>query len=92
MPLTGGMRRAHPRGAEHIRKRLLTHGGACNLGLLLRTLFRVGTPRGLQGLAAVQVALAQRNEASAYAFVTPGTATAYRPFSSGKVGGSASQA
>ena len=64
MLLTGAMRRAHLRGAENIRKRMLIHGGACNLGLLMRTLFRVGTPRGLQGLAAVQAALAQRNEAS----------------------------
>lgn len=62
--VTGAMRRVHLRGPENIRKRMLIQGGACNLGLLMRTLFRVGTPRGLQGLAAVQAALAQRNEAS----------------------------
>lgn len=62
--VTGAMRRVHLRGAENIRKRMLIQGGACNLGLLMRTLFRVGTPRGLQGLAAVQAAVAQRNEAS----------------------------
>ena len=34
--------------------RLLVHTGAFNLGLLMRTLIGVGTPRGLQGrLAAV---------------------------------------
>ena len=63
MLVTGGMRRVHLRGAENIRKRMLVHGGACNLGLLMRTLFRVGTPRALQGLAPVQQALAQRTEA-----------------------------
>ena len=62
--VTGAMRRVHLRGHENIRKRMLIQGGACNLGLIMRTLFRVGTPRGLQGLAAVQAALAQRNEAS----------------------------
>ena len=63
MLVTGGMRRVHLRGAENIRKRMLVHGGACNLGLLMRTLFRVGTSRALQGLAAVQQALAQRTGA-----------------------------
>ena len=48
---TGGMRRTHLRGHENILKRLLIHAGAFNFGLLLRTLFGVGTPRGLQGLA-----------------------------------------
>lgn len=60
--VTGAMRRVHLRGTENIRKRMLIQGGACNLGLLMRTLFRVGTPRGLQGLKALQTALAQRNE------------------------------
>ena len=59
--VTGGMRRVHLRGLENIQKRMLVHGGACNLGLLMRTLFRVGTPRGLQGLAGMQAALAQRS-------------------------------
>ena len=63
MLVTGGMRRVHLRGAENIRKRMLLHGGACNLGLLMRTLFRVGTPRALQGLTAMREALAQRTGA-----------------------------
>ena len=51
---TGGMRRTHLRGHANILKRLLIHTGAFNLGLLMRTLMGVGTPRGLQGqLAAV---------------------------------------
>ena len=46
---TGGMRRTHLRGHVNILKRLLIHAGGCNLGLLMRTRFGVGTPRGLQG-------------------------------------------
>jgi transposase len=55
---TGGMRRTHLRGHTNILKRLLIHAGAFNLGLVLRHLIGVGTPRGLQGrLAAVMSAL-----------------------------------
>ena len=51
------MRRVHLRGHDNIRKRLLVHAGGFNLGLLLRQLIGVGTPRGLQGrLAAAFVA------------------------------------
>ena len=46
------MRRVHLRGHANIRKRLLIHSGAFNLGLLMRRLIGVGTPRGLQGRAA----------------------------------------
>lgn len=49
---TGRMRRVHLRGHDNIRKRLLVHAGGLNLGLLMRTLFGVGTPRGLQSRAA----------------------------------------
>lgn len=56
---TGGLRRTHLRGHENILKRLLIHTAACNLSLLMRRLFGVGTPRALQGLAAlVESALA----------------------------------
>ena len=34
---------------ENIRKRLLAQVAGCNLGLLLRHLVRVGTPRSLAG-------------------------------------------
>jgi transposase len=55
---TGGMRRVHLRGQVNIRKRVLIHAGGFNLGLLMRRLIGVGTPRGLQGrLVAVLVAL-----------------------------------
>jgi transposase len=48
---TGGMRRVYLRGHANILKRLLIHSGAFNLGLLMRQLIGVGTPRGLQGRA-----------------------------------------
>jgi len=46
---TGGMRRVYLRGHTNIRKRLLIHAAGFNLGLLLRQMIGVGTPRGLQG-------------------------------------------
>ena len=46
---TGGMRRTHLRGHTNILKRLLIHAGGFNLGLVMRHLIGVGTPRGLQG-------------------------------------------
>jgi transposase len=46
---TGGMRRVFLRGHENIRKRLLIHISGFNLGLLMRQLIGVGTPRSLQG-------------------------------------------
>ena len=48
---TGRMRRVHLRGHENILKRVLVHVGASNLGLLMRHLVGIGTPRGLQGHA-----------------------------------------
>jgi len=46
---TGGLRRTHVRGHENVLKRLFVHAGAFNLGLWMRTLVGVGTPRSLQG-------------------------------------------
>jgi hypothetical protein len=54
---TGGLRRTHLRGHANILKRLLVHVGGFNLGLLMRTLVGVGTPRGLQGRLAALVTL-----------------------------------
>ena len=47
----GGMRRVHLRGKENILKRLIVHAGAANLGLVMRQLSGIGTPKGLQGLS-----------------------------------------
>jgi transposase len=54
---TGGMRRTHLRGHTNILKRLLIHAGGFNLGLVMRHLIGVGTPRGLQGRLAAAMAI-----------------------------------
>jgi transposase len=54
---TGGMRRTHLRGHRNILKRLLIHAGGFNLGLVMRHLIGVGTPRGLQGRLGVIIAM-----------------------------------
>lgn len=48
----GGMRRTHLRGTENIEKRYLVHVSGFNLGLLMRSLFKVGTPKGWADLSA----------------------------------------
>ena len=48
---TGRMRRVHLRGHPNILKRLLVQVCGVNLGLLMRHLTGVGTPRSLQGRA-----------------------------------------
>ena len=48
---TGRLRRVHLRGHPNILKRLLVHVCGFNLGLLMRQLTGVGTPRSLQGRA-----------------------------------------
>src|SRR5215203_2522468 len=53
---TGGMRRTHLRGHTNILKRLLIHAGGFNLGLVMRQLIGLGTPRGLQGRRGVIIA------------------------------------
>ena len=57
---TGGMRRTHLRGHENILKRVLIHAGAFNLGLVMRQLIGVGTPRGLQGRLAALIPILLR--------------------------------
>jgi transposase len=49
---TGGMRRLHLRGRNNALKRLLIQGAAFNLGLVMRKVLGVGTPRGLKDLMA----------------------------------------
>lgn len=50
---TGGLRRLFVRGLENVKKRVAVHAAGFNLGLMLRQLVGVGTPRGLQGGVAV---------------------------------------
>mgnify|MGYP001365214938 CR=1 FL=1 len=45
---TGGARRTWLVGIENVRKRYLISAAAHNLGVLMRSLFKMGTPRGLQ--------------------------------------------
>ena len=52
---TGRMRRVHLRGHPNILKRLLVQVCGVNLGLLMRHLTGVGTPRSLQGRASALV-------------------------------------
>ena len=57
---TGGLRRTHVRSHGNVLKRLLVHASAFNLGLWMRTLFGIGTPRALQGrLAAFATVFAE---------------------------------
>jgi transposase len=48
---SGNQRRTWLRGRENVQKRYLLTAAARNLGLLMRHLFGIGTPRSLQGLA-----------------------------------------
>jgi len=57
---TGAMRRVHLRGRENILKRLLVHGAAFNLSLILRKALGAGKPRQLQGLCGELFALCGR--------------------------------
>jgi transposase len=54
---TGALRRTHVRGHENVLKRLLVHASGFNLGLMMRTLFGIGTPRTLQGRRAALLAV-----------------------------------
>jgi transposase len=45
---TGGARRTWLIGIDNVRKRYLMSAAAHNLGVLMRSLFKMGTPRGLQ--------------------------------------------
>lgn len=54
---TGALRRIHLRGHPNILKRVLIHTAGFNLGLIMRQLIGVGTPRGLQGRVAAVIAI-----------------------------------
>lgn len=46
---TGGLARVFVRGRREVGKKLKTHVAAANLGVILRALIGIGTPRSLQG-------------------------------------------
>jgi hypothetical protein len=47
---TGGMRRLHVRGRGNVAKRVLLQAAAFNLALILRSITKAGTPKGLADL------------------------------------------
>jgi transposase len=71
---SGGLRRAHVRGHENVLKRLLVHAGAFNLGLWMRTIFGVGTPRSLQGRRGARGAIT-----AMWAFIDDAITTIWSP-------------
>src|ERR1035437_7800392 len=54
---TGVFRRVFVRGKKNVAKRLQIHVAAANLGIVLRKVLGIGTPRGLQGRLAGLLAL-----------------------------------
>jgi transposase len=54
---TGGARRSWLRGLVSVSKRYLMQVAAHNLGIVMRRLFGIGTPRSLQGVAATWAAV-----------------------------------
>ena len=47
---TGAMRRLHVRGRSNVAKRVLMQAAAFNLALILRSITKAGTPKGLADL------------------------------------------
>ena len=47
---TGAMRRLHIRGRDNVAKRVLLQAAAFNLALILRSITKAGTPKGLADL------------------------------------------
>ena len=57
---TGGARRTRLRGRDNVNKRYLLQAGAANLGLVMRSLFGRGTPRGMaESLQALTLAVSR---------------------------------
>ena len=54
---TGAARKTWLRGCENVAKRYWMTVAGHNLGVIMRTLFGIGTPRGMQGAAAAFLAV-----------------------------------
>jgi transposase len=76
---TGGLRRLHVRGHENVLKRLLVHASAFNLGLWMRTMFGIGTPRGLQGRVAALMGALSTLWSFVYEVIAPIRSQTERP-------------
>jgi hypothetical protein len=48
---TGGMDRLYVRGIENVHKKLLIQAAACNLALLMRSVYGAGKPRAAHNLS-----------------------------------------
>ena len=70
---TGGMRRVHLRGRENILKRVLIHGSALNVGLLMRKAIGAGTPRGFGAILTSMCVAALNALRTPLRWVTPST-------------------
>jgi transposase len=66
---TGAARRTRLRGRENVNKRYLLQASAANLGLVMRSLFGRGTPRGLAEALPVSTRASLRITAAAQAGV-----------------------
>lgn len=65
---TGGTRRLWLRGRENVAKWYVTRAAARNLSVIMRALFSIGTPRGMQGAARGLAAMLLRVLAVIFAF------------------------
>src|SRR5208283_2425884 len=65
---TGGGRRSWIRGLMEVTKRYLIQVAAHNLGILMRKLFGIGTPRSLQGSSGLLLSSNQLGEGLHFAF------------------------
>jgi transposase len=68
---TGGMRRLHVRGRGNVAKRVLLQAAAFNLALILRSITKAGTPKGLADLKRKIVLALLRVLAALWALPTP---------------------
>jgi transposase len=68
---TGALRRLHVRGRDNVAKRVLLQATAFNLALILRTITRAGTPKGLADLKRSVLCTLLRVLAALAALLTP---------------------
>src|SRR5215467_12310213 len=70
---TGGMRRLHVRGRGNVAKRVLLQAAAFNLALILRSITKAGTPKGLADLKKEDrfgcIASSRRSLGTTYAYL-----------------------
>ena len=68
---TGAMRRLHIRGRGNVAKRVLLQAAAFNLALILRSITKAGTPKGLADLKRKTVLALLRVLATLWALPAP---------------------